>query len=129
MTAQSLESALGLPRLRYHCTVVITMPDGSKGRHTGYYHHASQAYDKAKGLFPFATSIKVEMDCARSIRYTCEELGVCQSLRPACNGCTPNKRLQLQLAPGVVDGPYHHARGFKSWWRAAVLFLLGRVHG
>ena len=33
----------------------------------------------------------------------CLELGVCQSRRPACEGCKPHL---APLAPGVIDGPY-----------------------
>ncbi|OYZ03472.1 MAG: hypothetical protein B7Y42_00395 [Polaromonas sp. 28-63-22] len=34
----------------------------------------------------------------------CASLGICQSRKPACDGCT------TQFAPGVIDGPYSRKR-------------------
>ena len=40
---------------------------------------------------------------------SCVSLGMCQSRKPACDGCT------WQLAPGVIDGPHHRKPARKSW--------------
>lgn len=44
---------------------------------------------------------------------SCNELGVCQCRKPACQGCS------WKLAPGVIDGPYR--RRFLSAKRVAAL--------
>lgn len=37
---------------------------------------------------------------------SCDELGLCQQRKPACVGCS----WQMELAPGVIDGPYSRKR-------------------
>lgn len=41
------------------CNVVIKMPDGSRGEHTGLYYHRMDALDRAMELFPEAKVISV----------------------------------------------------------------------
>lgn len=41
------------------CQVVIKMPDGSRGEHTGLYPHTLDALDRAMELFPEARVISV----------------------------------------------------------------------
>jgi hypothetical protein len=43
----------------------------------------------------------------------CASLGICQSRKPACDGCT------TQFAPGVIDGPYSRKRA-RSGYAAAI---------
>lgn len=41
------------------CNVVIKMPDGSRGEHTGLYPHSCDAMDRALELFPDALVVCV----------------------------------------------------------------------
>lgn len=47
------------------------------------------------------------------MKRTCNELGLCQALTPACpppcHDC-PNRDHPLRLAPGVIDGPFQSVR-------------------
>lgn len=60
-------------------------------------------------------------------KRTCFELGVCQSRKPACQGCN------WQLAPGTIRGPYRRQRTARSveirkvLWVALLLMLLAGV--
>lgn len=47
------------------CRVVIKMPDGSRGEHTGQYYHRMDALDRALDLFPEACVISV---CGGKVR-------------------------------------------------------------
>ena len=49
---------------------------------------------------------------------SCFELGVCQSRKPACQGCS------WQFAPGVIDGPY---RSTTRWLTTERTALAGRA--
>lgn len=49
------------------CQVVIKMPDGSRGEHTGLYYHRMDALDRAMDLFPDAKVISV---CGGKARRT-----------------------------------------------------------
>ena len=47
-------------------------------------------------------------------KRTCNELGVCQARKPACDGCGHQTRKAFPFAPGVIDpGPKHPGR---AWW-------------
>lgn len=46
----------------------------------------------------------------------CLELGVCQSRKPACADCDGQA---LQLAPGVLDGPYSRPSKVREWVQIA----------
>ena len=41
-------------------------------------------------------------DCKQG--RSCDELGMCQQRKPACNGCTVPTPAPLTLAPGVLEG-------------------------
>lgn len=47
------------PKTMQRCNVVIKMPDGSRGEHTGLYPHSLDAYDRAVELFPDAQVVVV----------------------------------------------------------------------
>lgn len=42
----------------------------------------------------------------------CASLGICQSRKPACEGCSS---LPAQFAPGVIDGPHRRKRAGNPW--------------
>jgi hypothetical protein len=67
-------------------------------------------------------------------KYTCSELGVCQHRLAPCGDC-PEAWVKmrghlvaqrLQLAPGVVDGPYTSTQ---RWWQRLTSWLrsVGRL--
>jgi hypothetical protein len=51
---------------------------------------------------------------------TCMELGVCQNRKPLCADCIERP---LQLAPGVIDGPYRRETLVATWARNAAQAL------
>lgn len=69
---------------------------------------------------------------------TCNELGVCQGRKPACQGCSAAPRQQPHpFAPGVIEGYDRYLmRGLRFWlvrWvaftagAALVMFVAGRL--
>ena len=47
---------------------------------------------------------------------TCNELGMCQSRKPACAGCTAHRASAFAFAPEVIEGyPKLHSPALRTW--------------
>lgn len=127
-------SALAVPLTRpllVSCRVVIRMPDGSRGEHEGMYPNLDVAIDRAIELFPEAEVIAFARAFGRKQRRaasehvpvqqlppSCNELGLCQAQfgRPRCKECDyEGDGKPLELAPGVIDGPYCRPSKARQW--------------
>lgn len=78
-----------------------------------------------------------------SQRRKCDELGLCQALKPACTGCCHHDTALLPqgayvFAPGVIEGaPNTRAKLMRTGWRmlarwacwALLLFVLAGLAG
>ncbi|MDR3370699.1 hypothetical protein [Rhodoferax sp.] len=74
------------------CSVVIRMPDGSRGEHNGLYYHRMDALAEAMDLFPGAKLISVSGGKSRIVSqaHTCDALGVCNSRHCSDVGACPD---------------------------------------
>ena len=51
---------------------------------------------------------------------SCDELGLCQSRKPACDGCDHATRKVFPFAPGVIDfGPKQQSSRQGRAWQAS----------
>ena len=81
MVGGAPQAAANAPGPLLSCSVVIRMPDGSRGEHNGLYYHRMDALAEAMDLFPGAKLISVVGGKARLVSqaHTCDALGVCNS--------------------------------------------------